>query len=148
MKATARQKQIIHLEAPTRDIKEELVQWATDDNDKISTNDLSFDQANEILRKLGKRAHSKVSKDSPEYWGYFDFKNAQHKYILSLLRQMNWVTRKNGKVVADMKRFGEWLQTKAPRKTPLKQMSGGDIRVTISILEKMAANPATDEIPA
>lgn len=148
MKATSKQKQIIHLESPTRDIKEELVQWATDDNDKISTNDLSFDQANKILIKLGKRAHSKVATDSAAYWGYFDFKNQQHKYILSLLRQMNWTTVKNGKEVADMERFGQWLQTKAPRKTPLKKMSGGDVRVTISILEKMAENPKNyDEIP-
>lgn len=138
MQATARQKQIIHLETPTRDIKEEWVQWATNDNDKISTNDLTFEQANLILEQLGKAKHSKNNKDSPEYWAYFDKDNHSHKYILSLMYQLDWTIKKNGKVVPDMKRLGEWLQSnKCPRSLPLKKQSGCDLRTNIYALEQM-----------
>lgn len=41
--ATAKQKQLIHLNTPTKDMKEEWVQWATNSNDKTSCNDLTFD---------------------------------------------------------------------------------------------------------
>lgn len=145
MKATKQQKQIIHIECPTRDIKEEWVQWATEDVSKISTNDLSFDQANMILHQLGKKMHTKLKTDTPEYWAYFNNKDSQHKYILSLMYQLDWTVLKNGKRVPDMTRLGKWLQSdKCPRSKPLKQQSGGDLRVNIHALEQMLSKTSNN----
>src|SRR5690625_3366741 len=90
MQATKKQKQLIHVNAPTRDIKEEFVQWATGDVNKISTNDLNFEQANRILEKLGKQPIRAKKEDSPLFWGYFDKNNSQHMQIQSLLHQLHW----------------------------------------------------------
>lgn len=77
---------------------------------------------------------------TPEYWGLFTASNSQHKYILSLLRSMNWVTKKKGFYVADMVRFGEWLQSsKSPVKKPLKKMTPDEVSKIIVALENMGA---------
>lgn len=136
MKATNKQKQLIHVNAPTRDIKEEFVQWATGDVAKISCNDLSFDQANRILEKLGFAPLKMIKEDTPMYWGFFDRKNAQHKQIQSLLHQVKW-TMPNTKWgrVPDLTRFGSWLQSdKSPVQKPLKKMSPAECSKTISAL--------------
>jgi phage gp16-like protein len=137
MKATPQQKQLIHLNAHDRDQKEEFVQWATDDNDKISCNDLSFDQANLILEKLGQKPH----KAKRNYYGLFDKKNQQHMAIVSLTRQLGWELKneKYGRV-ADMDRLGNWLQsTKAPVSLPLKKMTTQQLTTTINAMTGMVA---------
>lgn len=147
MRATTYQKKLIHVNSPNRDIKEEFVQWATGDVEKISCNDLSFVQANEILKQLGKRPVALSRQDSPNYWGGFDSSNKQHKTILKCLHNLKWTVDnfKYGKV-ADIERFGNWLQSdKAPVKKPLKQMSNtpkpsekiSEISKTIFALEAM-----------
>lgn len=139
MKANAKQKQLIHLNAPTRDLKEEYVQWATNDNDKISCNDLSFEQANAILKQLGIPPLKPVKEDTPLYWGFFTKTNEQHKYILSLLRQIGWTKSHNQYgLVADIERFGEWLQSKrSPVQKPLKKMNVNELSTVINALESM-----------
>src|SRR5690606_32694689 len=121
MKATAKQKQLIHLNAPTRDIKEEFVQWATGSVEMTSCNDLSFDQANEILKKLGKQPIRMVKEDTPLFWGYFQNGNKQHNQIQSLLHQLRW-TRPHPQYgrIPDLARFGAWLQSeRSPVQKPL-----------------------------
>lgn len=144
MKATKEQKQLIHVNAPTRDIKEELVQWATDCNDNISCNDLSFEQANEIMHKLGLHRHKKptspfTGNEEVNDFVKFNIKNQQHKYILSLLRQIGWTKgHERYGVVADMDRFGNWLQSdKSPVKKPLNSQTKEETTKIINALESM-----------
>ena len=136
MKATKKQKQLIHLNTPNGDIKEEFVQWATQDNDKISTNDLSFEQANLILGKIGIRPLRPAKEDTPLYWGFFDKKNTQHMQILSLVHQLQWTNAhpKYGRV-ADLERLGQWLQSnRSPVKKPLKKMTPAECSKIITAL--------------
>ncbi len=137
MKANTKQKQLIHITAPTRDIKEEYVQWATNDNDKISCNDLSFDQANQILRQMGVKPVPMDREDQAFTWGMFDNSKKSHKAVLSLLRQIKWTTvHPTHGQVADIARFGTWLQSdRAPVKQPLKKMDSKEISKTIIALE-------------
>lgn len=141
MKANSYQKKLIHTNAPNRDIKEEYVQWATEDVSKISCNDLSFDQANAIIvHQLGLKSVTAVKEDTPLYWGFFDKDNQQHKFILSLLRQLNWtkLDTKYGRL-ADIERFGAWLQSdKSPVNKPLKAMDPKtEVKRIIVALESM-----------
>lgn len=136
MKATAKQKQLIHVNAPTRDIKEEFVQWATESVEKISCNDLSFDQANKIIIQLGKQPVKAAKEDTPLFWGYFDRNQKQHLQIQSLLHQIRWTTPhpKFGKV-PDLSRFGSWLQSdKSPVQKPLKKMTSTECNKVINAL--------------
>ena len=137
MKATKEQKKLIHVNTHDRDQKEEFVQWATEDVSKISCNDLSFDQANMILQKLGQKPHGRER----NYYGVFDKRNQQHMSIVSLTRQLGWEKRheKYGRV-ADMDRLGEWLQSdKAPISKPLMKMETGELSKTINALTFMVA---------
>lgn len=137
MKANKKQKQLIHLNTPTRYIKEEFVQWATGDDKKISTNDLSFEQANKILRQLGIQPIRPDKEDTPLFWGFFDRKNKQHMQIQSLLHQLHWTVDhpKYGRV-ADLERFGSWLQSeRSPVRKPLKKMDVKECSKIIIALE-------------
>jgi hypothetical protein len=137
MQATKQQKQLIHVNAHDRDQKEELVQWATEDVEKISCNDLSFDQANLILAALGLEKH----KAKRNYYGLFDKKNQQHMAIVSLTRQLGWEqsNERYGRV-ADMNRLGDWLQSsKAPVSKPLKKMTTQELTTTINAMTGMVA---------
>lgn len=131
MEATKHQKQIIHIVVP-KPIKEEMVQWATDDNDKISTSDLTFDQANEILKKFGKEPHKLA------FWATFDKNNAQHRYILSLCVQYGWWEKKlkYGRV-ANLDKLNEWLHDKSPVKKALKNMAPDELTTVINALSSM-----------
>lgn len=138
MKATKKQKQLIHLNTPNRDIKEEFVQWATQDNAKISTNDLSFEQANLILSKIGIHPlrSAKAKEDSSLYWGLFNKANTQHMQILSLVHQLQW-TKPHPKygTVANLERLGLWLQSnRSPVKKPLKKMTVAECSKIITAL--------------
>lgn len=126
MEATKEQKQLIHINAPNRDIKEEFVQWATNDNSKISTNDLNFDQANRILEKLG------IKPFKAENWAKFDKSNPKHKLILSLMYQANWTSGN----LPDMSRLESFLKSdKSPVKKPLKSMSSEEVEKIIVALK-------------
>lgn len=130
MQATKKQKQIIAINAPTKDIKEEFVQWATGDVKKTSTNELTFDQANKILIQLGQKPHK------AEYWAYFDKNNPKHMLILSLMRQAQW-TKQNGKnvEVADMDRLDDFLKSNlSPVKKALKEMEHEELEKIITAL--------------
>jgi len=130
MNATKSQKQLIHINAPTRDLKEEFVQWATDDNSKTSCSDLNFDQANLILEKLGQKPHSKKA----HAYGIFNKRNVQHMKVVSLTRQLGWDKRHPtyGRV-ADMDRLGAWLESdKSPVRKPLKSMSSTELTTIIN----------------
>jgi hypothetical protein len=117
MQATKEQKKLIQINAPTRDIKGEFVQWATEDVKKISCNDLTFEQANKILVKLGQQPHKL------HFRAGFDKKNSRHKYILSLCVQFGWwqLNDKHGRV-ADLEKLNDWMHSaKCPVQKALKK---------------------------
>lgn len=130
MQATPQQKRLIQINVPTRDIKEEFVQWATGDIKKTSCNDLSFEQANQILVKLGKTPHK------AQFRATFDKNNTQHKYILSLCIQYGWSKRTARGAIADLDRLNEWMWSKlCPVQKPLKKMTTEETSKVIVALE-------------
>jgi hypothetical protein len=135
MQATKDQKQYIYkLCGYKKDLKEELVQWATEDVDKTSTNELTFEQANIIILNRNGRP------EEASTWGRFNAKDQQHKHILSLLIQLGWKTKhsKTGFMVADLGRFGQWLQSpKSPVLKPLLKMDPKEASKIISALKIM-----------
>ncbi|MBA4133374.1 MAG: hypothetical protein C0525_01490 [Flavobacterium sp.] len=118
MQATKEQKRLIAIHAPTKEIKEEWVQWATADVNKTSTNDLTFEQANMILKQLGQKPHASI------HWAAFDKTNTKHRAIISMMYQAGWtITDDNGKEIPDLNRLNEWLHSsKCPVNKPLKEM--------------------------
>ena len=79
----------------------------------------------------GGRTHSKSN------WGLFDKNNQQHKTILSLLRQAQWVV-KNEKwgEVPDINRLSEFLKSdKSPVNKPLKKMEPLEVSKIIEALK-------------
>lgn len=79
----------------------------------------------------GGRCHSKSN------WGLFDKNNQQHKTILSLLRQAQWVVP-NGKwgEVPDINRLSEFLKSdKSPVNKPLKKMEPSEVSKIIEALK-------------
>lgn len=133
MEATKQQKYAIRKNCGfDKNVKEELVQWATQNNDKISLNDLSFEQANSILIAQG---------DEPtpiENWALFDKNNSKHKYILSLCYQMGLTTELKGRTIADTTKLSQWLKSeRCPVRKPLKQMTTFELSRIITALEKI-----------
>lgn len=141
MTATKEQKKAIRSNCKYDvNIKEELVQWATNDNSKTSLNDLSFEQAEKILRvqegKLPPRPSGTPPMDGN--WGMFDKSNSKHRYILSLLRQLGMVKEVKGRDVADIDKLSEWLKSnRSPVQKPLKKMSALEVSKVIGALESM-----------
>lgn len=132
MQATKKQKIAIRRNCGYNvEVKEELVQWATNDNDKKSLNDLSFDQANKIIEaQTGKKYKS-------DNWGIFDRNNSTHMYIMSLLHQTGWtVTNDKYGKVPDLDRLSEFLKSgKSPVNKPLRGMKSCELEKTIKALQ-------------
>lgn len=136
MKATKHQKQYIYkLSGYRQETKEEWVQWATDDVTKTSTHDLTFAQANAIIKQAG--CTPVTSKGKTDNWAFFDNNNSKHRYILSLCRQLDWqvADEKYGKIV-NLNRLSEWLKSKrSPVNKPLQKQTPGQLSKTITALE-------------
>ncbi|MDM1513568.1 hypothetical protein [Myroides odoratimimus] len=141
MTATKEQKKAIRRNCKYDvNIKEELVQWATEDNSKTSLNDLSFEQAQKILSvQEGNRKQLARNKEQrTENWGLFDKSNSKHRYILSLLRQLGLTIEFKGRDVADINKLSEWLKSeRSPVKKPLKKMNSVELSKIIGALEGM-----------
>ena len=115
------------------DIKDEWVQWATDDASRTSLKSITQAQAVKILRQ---QTGYLPLEGSEEAWSAFDKTNPKHKLILSLCRQANW-TVSNAKYgeVADLNRLDNWLKSdKAPVNKPLKKQDQKEIQKTIAAL--------------
>lgn len=72
-------------------------------------------------------------------WGLFDKNNKQHKTILSLIQQLQWVvpSEKWGQV-ADINRLSNFLKSeKAPVKKPLKDMKPEEVSKIIECFKSM-----------
>ncbi|MFY0714099.1 hypothetical protein J1D01_10510 [Seonamhaeicola sp. NFXS20] len=133
IKADAKQKQIIAiLTRGDKEFKAQLVVNMTGDSLKSSTSDLTFAQANAIIKQLG-------GSPVPNKWTRFDGNKGSHRNILSLLMQNGWqfYHKEHQRYYADMNAFGGWLQTKAPVKKPLVDMEPYEVSKTIHALKQM-----------
>ena len=113
-----------------KELKESIIIEYTQDFTKYSTKDLTFEQANALIVDLG-------GKPVYNQWAGFNIKNKQHEIILSLLQHAGWqvYSKKYKRYIRDMKRFGNWLQTKAPVKKPLGKMTTKEVSRTIWVFE-------------
>lgn len=134
MQATKDQKFTIRKNCQYKtDVKEEWVQWATNDNSKTSLNDLTFDQANKIIQQQTGKTPQPTKQVC---WGKFDKTNPQHKVIMSLLYQAQWTqpSDKYGEI-PDIDRLGEFLKSdKSPVKKPLLKMETHELQKVITAL--------------
>lgn len=139
MEATKEQKKVIRRNCKYDvNIKEELVQWVTEDNSKTSLNDLSYEQAEKILRIQEGRQEAGKREQRTDNWGMFDKSNSKHRYVLSLLRQLGMVKEVKGRDVADIDKLSEWLKSnRSPVQKPLKKMSALEVSKVIGALESI-----------
>ena len=134
MNTTKEQRQAIYrLTGYNKQYKAQLVFGVTLNKEKVSTHDLTFNQANEIIVALGGQAY----KVAP-LWSFFDPKNQQHKYILSLTQQAGHkVANANFGYVADLGWLNKFLREDSPVKKPLKKMNSEETSKVIFALEKL-----------
>ena len=111
----------------------ELIATFTGDLEKTSVKDLTFDQANELIDRLGGRMFS------DDNWGLFDKNNRQQRYVISLLYQLGWVRSHylHG-YIPDLHHLSNWLKSsRSPVRKPLKSMTSKELTKIISALESM-----------
>ena len=111
----------------------DLIATYTGDRTRTSVKDLSFDQANDLIKHLGGRPFY------DDNWGLFDKDNRQHQYILSLLHQLGWVTYHHQYgMVPDTRHLSNWLKSRrSPVRKPLRKMNTKELTKVISALEQM-----------
>jgi len=118
-------------------IKNEWVQWVTEDVNRTSLKSITQAQAIKIIRQQT----GKTKPETQENWGYFDKNNKQHSYIRSLLYQSDIIviSEKWGEV-ADMEGwFAKFLKSKrSPVQKPLKEMNTNETSKIITALEGVA----------
>jgi len=109
----------------------DLIAVFTGDRQKTSLKDLNFDQANDLIRRLGGRPYY------DDNWGLFNKTDPQHRQVLSLLYQIGWTTHHylHG-AVPDTRHLSNWLKSKkAPVRKPLMKMTTAELTKTINALE-------------
>ncbi len=127
-------KRILHNCNYNMEIKDEWVQWVTGDVNQTSLKSLTQLQAVKIICQQTGEAQPELK---TENWGLFDKNNSQHRNILSLMRQAQWVkqSEKWGEV-ADLERLSNFLKSdKSPVKKPLKKMTTEEVSKIITALE-------------
>ena len=115
-----------------RDQKAMVVTRFTRDVTKKSTTNLTFAQANELIKHYG---GTPIKYD---HWAYLDFTNSRHGRMYSILMQMGWTHYhiEKQKHIADLMRFSEWLKSnKCPVRKKVKEMSPKECSKVISALE-------------
>lgn len=99
-----------------------------------STKDLSKIEADELLYFLN------YGKTKNYDWGRFNKQNKQHRTLLSLMHQANWVVpNETHGEVADLDRLGNFLKsTKSPVNKPLLKMDFKEVSKVIIAFEGIA----------
>ncbi|MDB4157946.1 hypothetical protein N9609_00495 [bacterium] len=137
MRITIEQIRYIHKLLPhtikdNADPKAMIITRFTKDVTKKSTTNLTFAQANELIKSYG---GTPIKYD---HWAYLDFTNSQHGRIYSVLMQMEWTLYhiEKQKHIADLMRFSEWLKSnKSPVRKKVKEMTPKECSKVISALE-------------
>ena len=110
-----------------------LIADFTGSTKKTSVKDLTFEQANELIHRLGGRTFTDLN------WAIFEKTNRQHLQVLSLAHQLGWVRHHylHGQVV-DLHHLSNWLKSKrCPVSKPLKQMNKAELSRIINAMEFM-----------
>ncbi len=136
---TDQQIRIVHTLLPPqikvdKEAKAELIAQFTEDNNKTSTKDLTWLQANQLIMSLGGTPIT-----ANRAYMCFDAKNSKHRAILSLCHQYGWEVYQKGRYIADMHRLAEWLQHKSPVQKPLVEMTSKELSKVIVAMENMVA---------
>jgi hypothetical protein len=122
------------------EIKSEWVQWVTGDTNRTSLSGITQAQAVRILKQQTGETTEAVEKYR-DNWGVFDKENAQHRYILSILRQANIVVKseKWGEIPDTAGWLDRFLKSpKSPVKKPLKDMTKWEVSRIIVSLENIS----------
>lgn len=101
--------------------------------------ELFFTEASRLIKRL---KGEKQSYSTPRHL-QFDLSSSQHRYILSLLKQLGWTkpSEKHGEI-ADMERLNNWLiGKKSPIKLCLMDIAFKDLSKIIHALEQMLVKP-------
>lgn len=103
--------------------------------EKASTKDLSYYQANDLISAL------KGEKVIYNRYAFFDKKNKQHLYILSLCQQIGWVlySEKQKRPIADLNKLGKWLADRGYLHKPLKEYNAKELPKLVYQLEQILA---------
>jgi hypothetical protein len=135
------------------EIKNEWVQWVTGDTNRTSLSGITQAQAVKIIKQqtgipLAPEGGTTADQCSPPLeglgeanWGVFDKENAQHRYILSVLRQANIVVKseKWGEIPDTAGWLDRFLKSpKSPVKKPLKDMTKWEVSRIIVSLENIS----------
>lgn len=139
MKITKLQTQKIHVLLPSQhktdpEAKKRLVRQFTSRHDHSSTRNLTFDQANMLIKHLGGSA---ITYDN---WALYDVENASHRKIRSICWQLGWTifVPSKGRVDVDIYRLSEWLKSyRSPVQKPITKMSPKELSKVIWALESI-----------
>ena len=115
------------------DIKDEWVQWVTEDVNRTSLKSITQAQAVKIIRQQTGETAPTTQKEN---WAAFDKNNPKHKVILSLCHQLQW-TKPSVKwgEVPDLDKLSNFLQSdRSPVKKKLLQMTDLEIQKIIKAL--------------
>ena len=124
-------KRIMHNCAYQVETKNEWVQWATADVTKTSLKSITQEQAVKII-------NAQTGGTAIDNYEWFDHKNTQHKYIQSLLHSIGKTKQlEDGKTVANIAFFAEWLKTKSPIIMPLNKMTVRQVQKVIYAFEQV-----------
>ena len=124
---TTQRKQLYRLFGYSKETEKVHVRAITGDPEKTTAKELTAEQARALINSLCTN------------WAVFSIANNQHKYILSLLRQMGW-TKSSDRygTIADMDRLSNFLKSeKSPVPKPLQKMSSEETTKLINCLESM-----------
>jgi hypothetical protein len=112
------------------DLKGDMIECYTGDPKKRSTKDLTFDQANELIVRLGGQRWAFEAEPGDRDYAKFDNANKQHRLLLSYCHQLNWVVsaplNKRG-MYADLGRLGSWLRKYGYLKKPLHEYTAAEL---------------------
>lgn len=121
-----------------KDAKADLIFQYTQDAEKTSTKDLTYEQAVHLIEFL-----QNGDQYVPfSYYAQFDNANKQHKYILSLCHQIGWTIyhQKLRKHVADLQKLGAWMKAHGLLHKPLKTYTSDELPKLVAQFEKMVNN--------
>lgn len=120
-----------------KEMKQSLVFQFTEDPEALSTKDLSFYQAEELIHFL----ETGKTKDYSHYAG-FDIANKQHMFIFSLCHQIGWETysEKKMKLVVDMAALGSWLYKYGYLHKPLRDYNYEELPKLVTQFNNMVTS--------
>lgn len=111
-----------------KEVRKEFIYNITQDPERTSTKDLTMQEANMIIDEFS---------DDKKRYAYFDKHNKQHMILISLARQVGWLsTKEDGTVVACLERLGGWIKKYGHLHKPMKDYNPSQLSKLIFQFEK------------